>query len=133
MKKVNLYFAGVFLLLLSVGANAQTRAGADFFIGKWNVLAKGTPDGDRKMVVSFDKKDGKIIGAIQDSTGVEMYIVTNTEMKENQVTVYFTSQGFDVSIFMEKKDDDHLTGNAFGMFDVEGVRIKEKKKWDQAI
>jgi len=29
MKKVNLFFAGVFLLLLSVGANAQTGNAAD--------------------------------------------------------------------------------------------------------
>jgi hypothetical protein len=128
MKKVNVFFAGVFFLLFSISANTQTNTGADFFTGKWNVLAKGTPDRDRQMIVSFEKKDSTMTGVIQDTTGVEMYKVANLEIKENQVTVYFTSQGFDVPLFMEKKGDNHLTGNVMGMFDVEGVHIKENKQ-----
>lgn len=127
MKKVNLFLAGMFFLLLSTEANAQTKTGADYFKGKWNVVTYAS-NGDRKMIVSFEQKDGKMTGAILDTVGVEMFVVTSLEMKENQVTLNFTSQGYDVALFLEKKDEDHLTGNAFGMFDAKGVRIKEIKK-----
>jgi hypothetical protein len=32
-----------------------------------------------------------------------------------------------VPLFMEKKDEDHLTGNVMGMFNAEGKLIKEIK------
>ena len=51
MKKLNVFFAGIFFLLLSFGANAQTKTGADFFAGKWNLLVAGTPNGDIKIWV----------------------------------------------------------------------------------
>jgi hypothetical protein len=59
MKKVNLIFAGVFLLFLSIDANAQIKVGADFFTGKWKVLAKGTPDGDKKWSLVL-KRNGYV-------------------------------------------------------------------------
>jgi hypothetical protein len=50
MQKVNVFFAVVFVFLLSVSANAQISTGADYFVGQWNVLAEGVPGG-------FDKRD----------------------------------------------------------------------------
>ena len=47
-EKFSLFFAGLFLLLLSVGANAQSKPGSAYFAGKWSVLLKGTPGGDVK-------------------------------------------------------------------------------------
>ena len=124
MKKVSLVFAGLFLLLLSSNVQAQSKTGADYFTGKWNVLVKSTPNGDAKMFVLLDKKDTTLTGAIQDSTGAEMSKFSKVELKENQVTVYFTTQGYDVYLVMTKKDDDHVTGSMMDMFDSEGERVK---------
>jgi hypothetical protein len=30
---------------LSMKADAQEKTGADYFVGKWNVVVKGTPNG----------------------------------------------------------------------------------------
>jgi hypothetical protein len=128
MKKVNLLIAVMFLLLVSESIKAQTQTSSDFFSGKWNILTKGTPDGDRKMIISFEKRDNKMTGIILDSIGAEMFQVNSLEFKENQVTVYFTSQGYDVQLLLIKKDDNHLTGNVMGMFEAEGVRTNEKKQ-----
>ena len=127
MKKVSLLFAGFFFLLLSLKVNAQTNTGADYFAGKWNILVKGTPNGDSKIFVSLDKKDSTMAGAIQDSTGNEISKISKAELKDNEVTVYFTAQGYDVYLTLDKKDDDHVTGSMMGMFDAEGERIKETK------
>ena len=126
MKKVSLLFAGLFFLLLSIGVHAQTT-GADYFAGKWSVLVKGTPNGDAKMLFVLEKKDSTLTGVVQDSTGKEMSKIDKVELNGNTATAYFTAQGYDVNLEMNKKDDDHFTGNMMGMFDADGERVKATK------
>lgn len=118
---------GVFFLLLSAGVKAQSKAGADYFKGKWNVLLKGTPNGDAKLIFVLENKNDSIAGIVQDSTGVEISKVTKADLKDNEVTLYFTAQGYDVNLLLTKKDDDHVTGSLMSMFDAEGDRIKAAK------
>ena len=127
MKKLSLFFAGVFSLLLSINVNAQSKTGVDYFKGKWSVLLKGTPGGDAKMTFVLENKSDSIRGVVQDTTGAEVSKITNAELKDNEVTLYFNAQGYDVNLLLKKKDDDHVTGSLMGMFDAEGIRIKEPK------
>ena len=124
MKKVSLLFAGLFFLLLSSNVHAQSKTGADYFKGKWSVLLKGTPNGDAKMVFALENRNDSIAGVVQDSTGMEIAKITNAELKDDQVTLYFTTQGYDVNLLLTKKDDDHVTGSLMNMFDAEGERVK---------
>lgn len=127
MKKINVLLAGAFFILLSLGAKAQAKTGADYFTGSWSVLVKGTPNGDSKMILVLEKKDSSMTGVIQDSTGKEIAKISNAELKPTQLTVYFSTQGFDVNLVMDKKDEDHTRGSLMGMFDAEGDRIKAIK------
>ncbi|HEV3224798.1 MAG TPA: hypothetical protein VGZ90_18085 [Puia sp.] len=127
MKKLSVFISALFIFFLSTGAIAQTQTGADYFAGKWNMLVKGLPNGDTKMFVVLDKKDTTMTGVIQDSVGTEISKFSKVELKENEVTVYFTAQGYDVYMLMTKKDDDHVTGSMMGMFDAEGIRTKADK------
>ena len=128
MKKVSVFFAGLFFLLLSLGVNAQAKKGADYFAGKWSVLIKGLPDGDTKMLFVLDKKEASLTGVVQDSTGKEITKITSVELKDNSLTVYFTAQGYDVNLVMDKKDEDKVTGSLMGMFEAEGDRVKTTTK-----
>jgi hypothetical protein len=101
--------------------------GSDYFAGKWNILVKGLPNGDTKMMVVLDKKDTTLTGTILDSVGTETAKFSKVELKENEVTLYFTAQGYDVYLTMDKKDEDHVTGSMMGMFDAEGTRAKSVK------
>ena len=125
MKKTALLITGLFFLLLSVNVKAQT-SGADYFTGKWSVLIKGTPNGDAKMYVVLQKQDTTLTGSIQDSTGTEMSKIDKAEIAGDKATIYFNAQGYDVNLEMNKKDDDHITGNMMGMFDAEGERVKQQ-------
>lgn len=127
MKKSILLISGLSIIFLLSGAMAQAQTGADYFAGKWNMLVKGLPNGDTKMLVILDKKDTTMTGVIQDSVGTEISKFSKVELKENEVTVYFTAQGYDVFLLMTKKDDDHVTGSMMGMFDAEGARAKSDK------
>ncbi len=126
MKKTGLFISIVFTFFFSSGVIAQTT-GADYFSGKWNMLVKGLPNGDTKMIIVLDKKDTTLTGAILDSVGTETAKFSKVEIKDNQVTVYFTAQGYDVYMSIDKKDEDHVTGSMMGMFDAEGIRAKPVK------
>lgn len=127
MKKFSLLFAGIFSLLIAVCASAQSKPGAEYFNGKWSVLLKGTPNGDAKMIFVLENKKDSIAGVVQDSTGTEISKISKAELKDNEVTLYFNAQGYDVNLLLTKKDDDHVTGNLMSMFDAEGERIKKKE------
>lgn len=128
MKKLTSLFAGLFFLVLSFNANAQTQpAAADYFAGKWDLLIEGLPQGDPRMIVSLQRKEGKLTGSIMDSTQKETAKISSVEETEKVVTVYFTANGYDVNLEMTKKDEDHITASLLGMFDAKGVRVKETK------
>jgi len=110
--------------LLSFNVHAQSGTCADYFIGKWSVLVKGTPNGDGRMFFVLEKKDSTLTGVVQDSTGTEMSEIDRVELNGNTATAYFNTQGYDVNLEMTKKDDDHFTGSMMGMFDAEGERVK---------
>ena len=124
MNNVSLLVTGLFFLLLSLNVNAQSKAGAEYFTGKWSVLVKGTPNGDAKMLFVLEKQDTALVGVVQDSTGTEISKIDKIELTESSATVYFNTQGYDVNLVMDKKDEDHVTGSLMGMFDAEGERIK---------
>src|SRR5258705_3878154 len=127
MKKASFLSWLLFFLLLSTKMLAQSNPGADYFKGNWSVLIKSTPNGDVKMILVLENKNDSITGVVQDTTGVEISKLTNVELKDTVITVYFTAQGYDVNLVMTKKDDDHITGSLMGMFDAEGERKKEEK------
>ncbi len=127
MKKLNSVLTVCFLFVLSVAVNGQSKAGADYFKGKWSVLLKGTPNGDAKMIFVLENKQDSITGIVQDSTGMEIAKITNVELKDAEVTLYFNVQNYDVNLLLKKKDDDHVTGSLMGMFEAEGERLKAGK------
>jgi hypothetical protein len=127
MKKVSLLFTGIFFLLLSMNVNAQSKSGADYFAGKWSVLVKNLPQGDTKMIFVLEKKDTTMTGVVQDSVGNQISKIDKVELTGDKATLYFSAQGYDVNLEMNKKDDDHITGSLIGMFDAVGERLKETK------
>ncbi len=127
MKKLSQLFVGVLLLLFTLNAHSQSTNGADYFDGKWNVLVKGLPQGDTKLVVALERKDSTMTGAVLDTTGKEVAKIDKVELEGTTATVYFHAQGYDVNLVMTKKDDDHITGTMMGMFEAEGDRVKSVK------
>ena len=125
MKRLTILTAALLSLVLSFHAQAQSKTGADFFAGKWNVLITGTPYGDLKRLYVLDKKDDGLTGTVLDSTGKEISKCSKVDVKDNTVTLYYTALGNDVSIVLTKKDEDHVTGRVMDMFDAKGERIKQ--------
>lgn len=124
MKKLSFIFTIVIGLFISLNAHAQNK---DYYPGKWNILVMGTPNGDSKMTMVLDRKDGKLGGIVQDSTGKELSKIASIDEKDKQITAAFTVQSYDVTLTLDPIDDDHVKGSLMGMFDAKGVRVKDNK------
>jgi hypothetical protein len=121
MKKVSLVF--VVILFLATGfVNAQT-ASKDYFVGKWSVLAVGTPGGNSKMVVDLKRVNGKLEGKIlrEDKDPVE---ISKVEETPTSIKVYFRHLFYKVTLQLTKKDDVHTDGILMGKYKSTGVRLK---------
>jgi hypothetical protein len=124
MRKLCQIFTGLFILILSVSASAQSKLGSDYFEGKWDVLVKGLPNGDTKLFVVLEKKDSTMTGSIQDSTGKLVAKIDRVQLTDSTATVYFNAENYDVTFLLTKKDEDHITGSMMNMFEAEGTRVK---------
>jgi hypothetical protein len=128
MKKASFLFGALFLMLLSTRTFAQSKPGVTYFSGKWNVLIKGTPNGDARMIFDLQTRNDSLTGVVRDSTGKEFSKISSVELTDTSATVHFTAQDYEVYLVMNKKDNDNITGNMMGMFDAEGKRIKNPQQ-----
>jgi hypothetical protein len=122
MKNLKFILVGVFCLVSVFTMKAQDKP-VDYFAGKWNVMVTGTPNGDAKMLVTLERVDGKLSGTLLNSGQGEPTKFSRVEEKENSVTLYFTSSGYDVYLQLEKKDENIVKGSMMDMFDATGERI----------
>ena len=113
--------------LLAIVVNAQTKTSGEYFLGKWNLLVVGTPDGDAKMVVSLARAEGKLVGSIAKPDLSDPKKFTSISETENSVTVNWTSGDYDVYMELIKKGDNHIEGSLMNMFDAKGDRIIDQK------
>jgi len=125
MKKTILFVAGMFaFLLFSVTAFAQTPT--SFYAGKWDVLLKGTPNGDVHLMFNLTEKDGKVDGTFTDPETKKDVPLTKVESADGKLTLYFTISSYDVNLTLEKVDDTHVKGSLMAMFDATGERVKDE-------
>jgi hypothetical protein len=125
MKKVP-FFLIIFCLGMSFQSFSQTATSADFFAGKWEISATGTPYGDVKFVTDLVRKDGKLTGELANATDSSQpkRPITKVEEKGTSLVLYFeSSQGGEVPIDLKKMDDDNLKGTLY-TFDATAKRIK---------
>jgi hypothetical protein len=126
MKKINSILLGLIaLVFFAATAQAQTTA-SNYFIGKWDVLLKGLPQGDTHMKLTVADSAGHLKGSFLDTTAAHNDIlVSKIDEAPDTITLYFSAQGYDVSLTLKKKDDDHATGSLMGMFDALADRVKK--------
>jgi hypothetical protein len=138
MKKVSFVLFVLFFSVLTNGfaqtgtatptpAVAKETPAVDFYAGKWEVVFLGTPQGDAKLIATFTRKDGKLEGELKDPTNdkSEAIPVTSVDESASKLTFGFTAQGYDLTVELEKVDDDNLKGMMMNMFETKAVRVKQ--------
>ncbi len=135
MKKASIVFIVLFFSVLASGfaqtavstTPVTTAPATDFFAGKWEVVFIGTPQGDAKLIASFTRKDGKLEGELKDPTNdkAEAIPVTSIDESASKLSFGFSAQGYDLTVELEKVDDDNLKGMMMNMFETKAVRAKQ--------
>lgn len=87
------------------GLNAKAKTTADYFAGKWNVIIIGTLNGDSKLTLVFDKKDGKLTGAVRNSSDKEPAKITQID---KSITAAFNVQNYDVTLTLDPVDENNV-------------------------
>jgi len=126
MKKLSIIFTmSILVFFLNNGSvNAQAiKTGEKYFIGKWNVMVYGLPDGDTKMVINIEKKDDKLAGNMADPSKPDPPLeLSNIEVADSTFKATFSAQGMDISLMLKIKDDKNVTGNMMDMFEIKGTK-----------
>ena len=126
MKKASIILSTIILtFIVTTGSmNAQAKnTGENYFIGKWNVMVYGVPDGDTKMVINIEKKDDKLTGNMADPAKTDPPLeLANIEVADSTFKATFNAQGMDISLMLKIKDDKNITGNMMDTFDIKGTK-----------
>jgi hypothetical protein len=126
MKKVSIFISTITLaLFLATGTvSAQEKnTGEKYFIGKWNVMVYGVPDGDTKMVVNIEKKEDKLTGTLADPSKTDPPLeLSDIVVADSTLKASFSAQGMDITLLLKIKDDKNITGNMMDMFDIKGTK-----------
>ncbi len=126
MKKFYSVIVLLFFIVLFSGAMLNVKAPANYFEGKWDITVVGTPQGDSRLILCFEEKNGKLEGKVIDpATNTVVSPITSIEQKEKTVTIIFEAQGYTVSLQLNEKDKNSVTGSMMGMFDASGTRIEK--------
>ncbi|AWV98527.1 ThuA domain-containing protein [Arcticibacterium luteifluviistationis] len=100
---------------------------ADFFVGKWNTLFVGTPQGDVKLLLDIARKDGNLVGSITpDMPDAETVQLDKIEETEEAITIYFNMMNYDLNVTLSKEGDNNLSGKLMNMIDVTSERVIAK-------
>ncbi len=126
-KKMSMLIAFALMMLAPLSLYAQSEP-ADYFVGNWNVLIEGTPDGDTNMEVTILREEGKLVGSIAGGGEESMKFTKIEEKADKSITAYFSSaSGYDVYLFLEKKDINSMEGSLMDMFDASAKRIVDEE------
>jgi hypothetical protein len=120
MKKLRL-IVSILFLCLSVVVYSQEHK--DYFVGKWSVVAAGTPNGDSKMIIDLKRINGKLQGLILRE-GKDPKEISKVEETPNTVRVYFKHLFYNVKIQLSTKDENHTVGSLMDKYKTTGVRLK---------
>lgn len=137
MKKLNQLLAVIVLFSAVSFANGQAKVDSNsavkteslsddekFFLGKWDLMVYGLPDGDTKMVLNLVKKDGELSGTIGEGSDKDNKL-TKIKISKNTLEINFIGAGYNIPVYLDKKEDGTVEGSMNDMFDIKGKRAKE--------
>ena len=107
------------------GVQAQSATEA-YFLGKWNVTVKDTPNGDVTLPARFEKNGVALKGFFTDPMSKEEMTMDTVYIDNYKLNFGFNISGYDVTVTLAIKDDNTATGSLLGMFDVEAVRATRR-------
>lgn len=117
-------FLTIILLMASV-LTSLAQDSTKYFEGKWDVLIKETPNGDVVMPMTFAMEDGEYVGYFTDESG-EQKRMDKVNDDLDKISMAFFIAGYDVTMDLEKVDENHMKGMVMGMLAAEATRVMDE-------
>lgn len=114
-------FAALFLVTMALAATNPNPA---YFEGKWEVLIKGTPQGDATLPLRFETTGDITTGYFFEEGSTTESKMQLVKISEDVLTAAFNISGYDVTLLLKKVDDGTAKGDLMGMFDAFGTKVK---------
>jgi hypothetical protein len=112
----------IIFLLTTASTFAQSQSDIDFFSGKWEIMIKGTQNGDATVILVLEKGGDGLVGSVQDTNGTELSKIARIVVGSDKLNLQFVVQGQSVNVELVKKDDSHVTAR-YGNYSAEGQRV----------
>nr|MCU0471406.1 PKD domain-containing protein [Arcicella sp.] len=109
---------------LKESPKVENSAGNDFFVGKWATKFIGTPGGDVTMDLIIERNGGVLSGKMVSEKMGSQALDKVEEVDTENIKVFFSANGMNISISLQKEDAENFKGKLMGMFDVKGTKVK---------
>lgn len=124
MKTKKITFLAFAMVLLFNVAFAIPSLNPEYFEGKWEVLIKGTPQGDATLPLRFETVGDLTTGYFFEEGATTESKMQSVKISEDVLNAAFNISGYDVTLFLKKVDDETAKGDLMGMFDAIGTKVK---------
>lgn len=113
----------ILCLVISV-AVASVPVASDNFVGEWDLLIEGTPQGDVKVVMTIEKVDGKLKGKFKMAGSDQETTLSSINEGSDSISFSFFAEGYDLYMNLNANGSDALKGYLVDQFPVTGKRLK---------
>jgi hypothetical protein len=96
-----------------------------YFMGVWSVLIEGTPNGDATVEMRFEQEEGQLKGYVVNPEDQSLIEMTSVEADDDELEANFSMMGYDLTLTLEKEDDDKAVGSLMDMFTSTATRVKK--------
>ncbi|AWW00205.1 hypothetical protein [Arcticibacterium luteifluviistationis] len=117
----------VLALLLTFVMSVQAQNDNSYFVDNWNVLVKGTPEGDAELPMRFEMNGDVMSGYFVNPESGDEEEMDSAEIKDGALQVAFFIAGYDVTMTLKKETENTMKGSLMGMFEAEASRVVEDK------
>ncbi|RZS95681.1 hypothetical protein [Cecembia calidifontis] len=106
-------------------AVASVPLASDNFVGEWDLLVEGTPQGNINVILTIERVDGKLKGKFRQIGSNQETTISNISEQENGITLYFFAEGYDLYLSLKAADEGKLSGYLVDQFPVKGQRASK--------
>lgn len=94
----------------------------DYYLGSWDVLVVGTPNGDVTIPMRFEEGEAGISGYFTDPQDGTEYEMTSVEMQDSTISGSFTLMDYDLTFYLKSENANEAKGSLMEMFSMTATR-----------
>ncbi|UJP66151.1 hypothetical protein [Mongoliitalea daihaiensis] len=122
MKKLISLFT--MLCLAMTMAVAEGSNNPDYFVGEWDLMIEGTPQGDVRVIMVLEKVEGKLKGKFTVAGTDQETTLSSISEGTDSISFSFFAEGYDLYMSLNANGDDAVKGYLVDQFPVSGKRLK---------